>query len=417
MKLIHLGDLHFGKLLHGLSLAESGDQRYWAEQCLAVVEREKPQAVLLAGDIYDRSQPSGEARALAGWFLTALCRLGPQVLMIAGNHDSAENVDYLRELLADQGLHVSGVLRRELTRVTLSDEAGPVDFWLLPYFFPARAGEALGTPVNGGYTEAARQILAAQPVDPARRNVLIAHQLVLSGPDEPERGGSETMVGGLGQIDCRVFDAFDYVALGHIHRPQAVGRPEMNYCGAPLCYHFDEAGKTDEGNARGIQIVTLGPKGQPPEIRRVPAKPLHPLRNITGTLAEVVERENACPGHGEYLHVHLLDDTLPERAQESLNDLFESHGSRLLLVTRKSFDGGPEAGAGPSADAESMPLRDLFEAYYQMQLSRLPEGAEAELIREAAALTEECLGDTEEADDRTVERLLRYALAQKEAEA
>ena len=416
MKFIHLSDLHFGKLLHGLSLTEAGDQRHWAEECLRVVALEKPQAVVLAGDIYDRSQPSGEARALAGWFLTSLCRLGPRVLMIAGNHDSAENVDYLRELLAGEGLHVSGVLRGALDHVTLEDAYGPVTFWLLPYFFPARVGEALGIPAPPGYTEAARQLLAAQDVDWHRRNVLVAHQLVLSGTDAPVPGGSETMVGGLGQIDCQALDGFDYVALGHIHRPQSIGRREVNYCGAPLCYHFDEAGAGAEGNDRlGIQVVTLGQKGTPVEIRRVPVKPLHPLRNITGSLAEIVQRETECPVPGAYIHAHLTDETLPEHAQERLRTLFESQGSRLLLVTRRIFGGGSDESARLGADAERQPLDQLFEAYYQMQLDRLPEGQEAELIREAAGMVEELVSAGNEVDEKAAERLLRFALRQEGA--
>ena len=418
MKLIHLADLHFGKLLCGVNLAESGDQRRWCEQCLSIVEEEQPQAVIIAGDIYDRSLPAASARRLCSWFLTELSRR-TTVMMIAGNHDAAETVGYLAELLEPQGLYVSGSIERELTHVTLEDAYGPVTFWLMPYFFPAKVMEALGleeTPAT--YTQAAKLLLERQSIDWSQRNVLVAHQMVVGGGREPERGGSETIEGGVGAIDREAFAGYDYVALGHIHRPQQMGEG-MVYAGAPLCYHFDEAGKADEGNARrGILVAELGEKGTPVRLRRRETPPLHPLRNVTGKLKEILAGEGESAARsGEYVHVRLTDELVPPRARDMLEAYFEKKGSSLLLLDRRVTASG---GGDLRRDAmEERSLDELFTAYYEAQYPDRPmTEAEQALVREAAALLEETRGgeNDEDAAEKAAERLVSCALKQKEGE-
>ena len=417
MKFIHLADLHFGKLLHGLSLAEQGDQRYWCEQCLQAVREERPDAVLIAGDVYDRSQPSAEARALASWFLTELTGLA-RVMMIAGNHDSGENIEYLSGLLEAQGLYASGSIAPCLKHVTLRDAFGPVTFWLAPYFFPAKVAETLGMDGLRDYTRAAEALIAAQPLDAAERNVLLAHQFVRSGAADPERGGSESAVGGVAPIDAEAFAALDYVALGHIHKPQRVGREGVRYAGAPLCYHFDEAGREAEGNAeRPILVVTLGPKGEAPVIRRRETKALHPLRNITGTLSGILG-DQADGGQAEYIHVRLTDRTVPAHARERLEARFEERGSRLLLLDRAAQAVRGAAGQA-SEQVGERPLTELFRDYYDYQLPDAPMSeADERLIREAAALLEQAQGLEDDPKERqkTAQALMRFALGQKEAD-
>ena len=395
MKFFHLADLHFGKLLGGVSLSEPGGaQEAWCRQCLSAVEAERPDCVVIAGDVFDRSQPSAEARKLASDFLTALSER-TRVLMIAGNHDSGENVSYLSGLLSRQGLYASGTASRELTRVTLTDEYGEVHFWLLPYFFPTQVKEALDLPDLRTYTEAAAALLSAQGIDEGGRNVLIAHQFVTAGEHEPERGGSETAVGGVGQIDAAAagFGIFDYVALGHIHRAQPVGRAEVRYAGAPLCYHFSESGETDEGNARlGILAVELGAKGEPVKTRRIPTPPLHSLRTIRGTLADVLADSERDGRRGEYLRILLQDEVLPTDARARLDATFAEKGSRVLEVSRE-IDRRNTDGEERGAPLERRPLIESFYAYYEDQYPERPmEEEEQRIALEAARILEEAGG-------------------------
>ena len=257
MRFLHLADLHFGKSIYGLSLLDNGDQKHWVERFLDLAREAKPDAVVIAGDVYDRSAPPGAAVQLLSDMLTALAEMGVPVLMTAGNHDSAQRLAFAHALLAREGLHISADLFASgaLTRVSLADAHGPVDFWLMPYVFPALAEQALGLEGLRGYDAAVRALLSRQPVDFSRRNVLVAHQNVTARGVEALRGGSESMVGGVGQVEYTAFDGFDYVALGHIHAACPVGRETVRYAGSPLCYHFDETRQ----RAKGPVLVELGP--------------------------------------------------------------------------------------------------------------------------------------------------------------
>ena len=262
MRFIHLSDLHFGKMLHGVSLLENGDQPDWVEQFLALAAEKQPDAVVIAGDIYDRSMPSGAAMQLFSRMVTELSKRNVPVLIAAGNHDSGERLSCFKDILSRQNVYIAGEVRRELTHVTLTDAAGPVTFWLLPYVFPAAAAQALGDETIRDYDTAVRRLLAAQEIDPSQRNVIVAHQNVTKGGVEGIRGGSESMVGGVGQVDCSAFDAFDYAALGHIHAAYAVGRAAVRYAGSPMCYHFDELRQPKKGPL----LVELGAKGTEPVV-------------------------------------------------------------------------------------------------------------------------------------------------------
>ena len=203
MRILHLADLHFGKSIHGVSLLENGDQGYWVERFLELADAQRPDAILIAGDVYDRSSPSGEAVELLSRMLTGLAERKIPVLMVAGNHDSAQRLAFAQPMLARQGLYISRPLfgSDQLEKVTLRDEYGPVSFWLMPYVYPALIARTLGDESLRDYDTALRALLARQNVDFRERNVLIAHQNVTCGGQEGTRGGSETMIGGVGQID------------------------------------------------------------------------------------------------------------------------------------------------------------------------------------------------------------------------
>ena len=272
MRFLHVSDLHFGKSIHDISLLERGDQPAWVERFLALARELRPEAVVLAGDIYDRGAPSGEAVALLDRMITGLAELEIQVMLVAGNHDSGQRLSFGGSLLAKQQVHISGVLSKTLPHAALTDRHGPVTFWLMPYVFPALVAQVLEGETIRDYHTAVRRLLEEQPVDFSQRNVLVAHQNVTANGQEVLRGGSESMVGGVGQVDYRAFDGFDYVVLGHIHSAYPVGRDAVRYAGSPLCYHFEESKQP----RKGPLLVELGKRERLPGSRCKPFRPCTP---------------------------------------------------------------------------------------------------------------------------------------------
>lgn len=340
MKIIHISDLHFGKTIDGLSLVAQGDQEYWIDEFLKLVDKEKPQAVLVAGDVYDRTMPSAEATALLDKFLTELSGRKVPVLLIAGNHDSGKKLAFAKDLLSREniGIHIVGEVSEKLDCIKLEDEYGPVNFWMLPYVYPAMIQSVLGEkqPI-GNYDASVRKLLEKQDIDRSQRNVILAHQNVTVGGNAMEFGGSETVVGSVGQIDVSVFDAFDYVALGHIHAAYKLGREGVRYCGSPLCYHFDEVSKAKKGPL----VVEIGEKKSEDdyaeltvECREIGA--LHPLRVIEDTYSEVRRQlEEELLGN-EYLKIVITDQRMTPEIGAYCRSLCESKGCKVLGI-RSSF--------------------------------------------------------------------------------
>ncbi|MBQ4085204.1 MAG: exonuclease SbcCD subunit D [Clostridia bacterium] len=408
MKFFHLADLHFGKQLHGLSLIAEGDQGAWVERFFALVEEHRPDAVVVSGDVYDRSMPSREAVELFDRFLTGIAQRGVPVLLVAGNHDSGPRLNFASALLEQQNVYISGTIGRELRTVLLHDEHGPVRFWLMPYLFPAAVEEVLGVEELRTYDAAARALIGCQEIDPKERNVLIAHQLVLADKRAPEEGGSETMLGGVGQIDCSAFDVFDYVALGHIHKPQAIGRASVRYAGSPMCYHFDEIGWK-----KGALLVEMDKNGYA-GCEMLEIEPLHPLRVVRGTLRQIIESERQGEATGEYIRAVLTDENLPAGAAETLDALFRSRSSKLLEVVREI----PKAENGALHSAKNGRERDiaeLFSEFYRTRMGgELPSAQEEALIAFAANQTENAPADASEQElDALAEKLAAFALGQE----
>ena len=386
MKFLHLADLHLGKTIHSVNLIDSGDQPAWVDRFLALAAEVRPQAVVIAGDVYDRSAPSGEAVTLFSRLLTGLNDLGIEVVICSGNHDSGQRLAFAAPLLHRQKVHISGVLGPggRMDRVTLPDEHGPVHFTLMPYVFPALAAEKLGEKAFPSYDAAVRALISAQQIDASERNVIVAHQNVTQNGLEAERGGSESMVGGLGQVDYTAFDAFDYAALGHIHSAYHVGREAVRYAGSPLCYHFNETHQ----RAKGPVLVELGAKGQAPEITTLTIPPLHPLREARGPL-EVLKRneaEEAAPG--EYIRVVLTDHRQTPEIREYFDALYRNRGARLLEMTTVYR---PERIIGPAQDVkalETKSLETLFAEHWQEShsSSALTE-VQLAILRKAGELT------------------------------
>lgn len=280
MRLLHLADLHLGKCLLETPLLE--EQRDFLRQAVAYAAGNGVDAVLIAGDVYDRSVPPADAVEALDDFLHMLDEAEIPALMLPGNHDSAERLGFGSRILARNGIHIAGAYDGTVPRVVLSDEYGQVHFYLLGFLRPVAVRQALQTEVEN--TDAAvRAALAGLPADASVRTVLLAHQFVGACGTPPQTSESETLsVGGSDLVDASAFDAFDYVALGHLHRAQAVGRETVRYAGAPLSYSLSEAGQ-----AKSFPVVDLGPKGDV-SVTLVPVRPLRGLYRIRGTLEELL---------------------------------------------------------------------------------------------------------------------------------
>lgn len=308
MKLIHLSDLHIGKRVNEISMIE--DQAYILQQILGIIDNENADAVLIAGDVYDKSVPSAEAVTLFDDFLCQLARRSLPVLIISGNHDSPERLAFGNRLLENSGIHISPVYNGEITPITLADRHGEVLFWLLPFVKPAHVRRYYPDEGIDSYTDAIRVAVEKMDIDKAARNVLLTHQFV-TGAATCE--SEEISVGGTDNVDASVFADFDYVALGHIHGPQNIGSECVRYCGTPLKYSFSEA-----NHKKSVTVVELGEKGDL-RIRTIPLSPRHDLREIRGTYQDLTAK---CNYNGtavdDYLHIILTDE---EDVPEAMNRL------------------------------------------------------------------------------------------------
>jgi len=368
MKFIHLSDLHIGKRVHETSMLE--EQKYILQQILQIIEREHPDAVLIAGDIYDKTVPPGEAVTLLDDFLCSLATRKIPVMVISGNHDSPERLAFGSRLMEGAGIHFSPIFSGLLEPVTLEDRHGPVNFWLLPFLKPAHVKHCYPQEAVESYTDACRIAIASMGIDASQRNVLLAHQFV-TGSITCE--SEELSVGGSDNVDAAVFNGFDYVALGHIHGPQNIGSNRIRYCGTPLKYSFSEA-----GHHKSVTVVQLEEKGQL-TLHLEPLTPLHDLRQIRGSFAELTDKAfwQGTPTE-DYLHVILTDE---EDVAEALGRLRVIYPNILKLSydntrTRacQNIDG--------SANVQSKTPLELFEELYALQNNQPMSPEQHALVQE-----------------------------------
>lgn len=357
MKFLHLADLHLGKRVNGFSMLE--DQAHILRQILAILDDEQPDGVLIAGDVYDKSVPSVEAVGLLDGFLTELRARGVPVLLISGNHDSPERLAFGGRVMDSCGIHISPVYDGALAPVTLQDAFGPVHVWLLPFVKPAHVRRWFPDADIESYTDAVAEAVAHMDIDTAARNVLVTHQFVTGGA----RSGSEELsVGGTDNVDSGVFAPFDYVALGHLHGAQHIGRETIRYAGSPLKYSFSEARQH-----KSVTVVTLGEKGDV-QVRAVALTPLRELREIRGSYDELTARSfyEHTTYRSDYLHLILTDEQDVFDAMSRLRTIYP------YLMTLDYDNARTRAAGGMSAPAETerrTPL-ELFEALYQRQNHR-----------------------------------------------
>ena len=298
MKFIHLSDLHLGKRVNEFSMLE--DQQYILTEILRIIDSERPDAVLIAGDVYDKSVPSAEAVGLLDDFLCRLAKRKLHIFLISGNHDSPERIAFAGRLMETAGVHLSPVYDGKVAPTVLEDEHGPVNIWMLPFLKPAHVRRFFPEAEIETYTDALRTAVDALGMDRTRRNVLITHQFV-TGAARSE--SEELSVGGSDNVDAAVFDGVDYVALGHIHGPQNIGSERLRYCGTPLKYSFSEA-----NHVKSVTVATLEGKGSL-TVRTVPLVPKHDLRELRGTYEELTCKPNYEGTHtDDYLRITLTDE-------------------------------------------------------------------------------------------------------------
>lgn len=359
MKFFHISDLHIGLKLLGRDLCE--DQAFVLKQIAEAAGREQPDAIVAAGDIYDKAVPSAEAVELFDHFTEALTEAAPEavIMMISGNHDSGPRLNCFRSLLSRQNVHMIGLppLRKDeyIEKVTVEDEFGPVNFYLLPFVKPSMVKEIVGTDANGNnlsYDETLHRLLEREAVQAQERNVLVSHQFYLPGgknADEVERADSEVkMVGNIDKVSAEVLEPFDYAALGHIHKPMKVGSEFRRYCGTPLACSVSEAGQQ-----KGIIVVEMGdkkspgaPAGEFTTTRTIPLRPKREVRVIRGTLEEVLKQESE-----DYVSVILTDQVdldvidMQDRLRRAFPFLLE-----IRRETLRKADYSPVSGETEQAD-------------------------------------------------------------------
>ncbi|MGN1457212.1 MAG: exonuclease SbcCD subunit D [Acutalibacteraceae bacterium] len=354
MKFIHLSDLHLGKKVNRFPMID--EQKYILEQILAIISEKKPDGVLIAGDVFDTGVASVEAIKLFEWFLKSLSKVNMPVFVISGNHDSVDRLSYCSEFIADKGIYISKSFSGDIKPITLQDEYGEVNIYLMPFIKPVDVNNVYQTKFKN-YTDAIKYVIDRMNVDTSKRNILVAHQFV-AGAKPSESETSVIDVGGLERVDGYIFDVFDYTALGHIHGSQNVGSQSVRYCGTPLKYSRSEI-KTK----KSLTIAELNEKGTL-KIDTVPLKPKNDMREIKGKYADLVSKINyEGTAINDYIFVILTDEnTIPDAAAK-LRSVYPN-------VMYVNYDNVHNSGNDRSAvynKCESMTPLDFFDELFKRQ--------------------------------------------------
>lgn len=369
MKLIHVSDLHLGKRIYEYSMIE--DQKDILNKIILIIDNEKPDGIIIAGDIYDKPVPSTEAVDLFNDFLVQLSNRNLQVFAISGNHDSPERLAFGSKIMDKDGIHLSPVYNGTVKPFSLKDENGTVNIYMLPFIKPVNIRRIFETDEVRSYSDAVDYAIKKMNIDKNQRNILITHQFV-TGATRSE--SEEISVGGSDNVDAAVFSDFDYVALGHIHSPQNCGSKLIRYCGTPLKYSFSES-----KDNKSVTVVEMGAKGNV-NVKTVLLNPLHNLVELKGTYNELTLRsfyENET-WNEDYVHITLTDeDDIPD-AIGKLRTIYH----RLMKLdydnkrTRKSTD---IVGSG---DVESKTPFSLFSELYELQNNQPMNENQAEYMKE-----------------------------------
>lgn len=410
MKFFHISDLHIGKQLYGYSLLE--DQVYVLEQILKEAQKEKPDALLITGDIYDKPVPGAEAVSVFDRFLTELSRSCPamQIMAIAGNHDAARRIDYAGNILCQHGIHIVGSVPQRpedrIRRVTMEDAYGAVDFYLLPFFKPGNLRGLFTEEENENYVNRAKMkgcseyeiyleaLLDREDLDASRRKVLLTHQFfVPRDGKKPERTESEIItVGTLDHISTRLLSAFDYVAMGHLHRPQKCGRENFRYCGTPMPYSLSE-----EKDHKSITVVTMEKPGQEAQVETIALRPLRRVRKLRGSVEELItfaQQEGKESAQSDKTGQKVIDDyvSLVVTDEEPGRYVREQLGAYYSHILEVRFDNRFMQSLMENQFTEGLSndYMEMFRTFYEMRNGVGMSGEEAEIF---AKLLDETKGE------------------------
>lgn len=370
MKLFHLSDLHIGKRVNEFSMIE--DQKYILTQILYAADQEKPDGILISGDVYDRTIPTAEAVQVFDAFLTRLSEQKIPAFIISGNHDSAERLAFGSSLMGKSGIYFSKVYDGTVEKIPMQDAYGTVWIYLLPFLRPSTIRHALPERAEEvrSAADVVRIALEQTKIDEKERNVLLAHQFVTGAK---RCDAEELQVGDVDQIPAELFASFEYVALGHIHSPQKVGRETVRYCGAPLKYSFSEAGQE-----KSITVVELKEKSSV-DLRTIPLKPLHDLRKIRGTYLEVTAKsfyENRdCE---DYLQVTLTDEEDVPDGMAKLRTIYPN--LMRLEYDNKRTRSNAEVRAAERVEEKSE--LELFQEFYELQNNQSMTEVQEQFVEE-----------------------------------
>ncbi len=354
MKFIHLSDLHLGKRLNEFSLID--DQRYILNEILKIIKDEKPDAVMIAGDIYDKSIPSTEAVELFDDFVFNLSKLKAQIFIISGNHDSPERLAFGSRLMDKTGVHMSPVYDGDIKPYTMKDKYGEINIFMLPFIKPIQVKRFFPDEGINSYTDGVNVAIKHMKIDTSKRNILIAHQFV-TGAKRSE--SEELSVGGLDNVDSSVFADFDYVAFGHIHSPQKVSSDKIYYSGTPLKYSFSES-----SDIKSVAVVEVKDKNDV-TIKTIPLTPLHDMIELKGIYEDLMRKsfyENTSY-QSDYVRITLTDEEDILNALGNLRVVY--HNLMELRYDNKRTKSSSNINGAINVENKS-PF-DLFSELYELQ--------------------------------------------------
>ena len=346
MKIMHLSDLHIGKKVNEYSMLQ--DQIYILKEILQIIDDEKVETVIIAGDVYDRSLPPNEALELFDEFLYQLSSRNVNVFVISGNHDSPERISYGGRMMTENKIFLSPVYDGNVKPITLNDDYGEVNFYLLPFVRPADIRRYFPDEIIENYTDAVKVAIDNMNVDFNERNILVTHQFV-TGAELSE--SEDIIVGGTDNVSGEIFDGFDYVALGHIHREQTVGKDNIRYCGTPLKYSFSET-----KHIKSVTILDFNDKGNI-EYSKIPLTPFRDMREIRGTYYELTLKSSYESTNTEdYLHITLTDE-------EDIPDAIGKLRSIYPNIMKLDYDNLRTRGSGTVDAIENIESKSPFELF------------------------------------------------------
>ncbi|MDO4620348.1 MAG: exonuclease SbcCD subunit D [Lachnospiraceae bacterium] len=383
MKLLHLSDLHLGRSLKDYDLIR--DQAYFLDTVIETVHANAIDAVLLAGDIYDRAVPSEAAVNLLDSFFERLVESGTETFVISGNHDSDDRLHFGSSLFEERHIHIAAKFNGELKEYTLQDDFGPVHLYLLPFVKASQVRHFYPDEEIATYEDAVRCILRHADIDFSERNVIVSHQFVAGSAGDPEKGGSEGLsvqsVGLVERISAACFDGFDYAALGHIHAPQQVGRKEVRYAGSPLKYSLSEA-----GHNKTMPFITLQEKGDV-SVELLPVTPLRDLRHIKGTLKELLDG-SSISGEEDFIYATLTE----EYPGTDLMGTFRQYYPNTVAIDyeqkRKTAAADENTGEAAETRTFSEIICDFYRKMYGEEISEEELALMKETAREAGVYHE-----------------------------